>query len=164
AYVRKHNPWVDWQGAPANAIPAAANLPFSSFPVDFSTLPTVSFVVPDQSHDMHDGTVRAADTWLRVHLGKYITWARTHNSLLIVTWDEGNDRFHGPQGNHLPTIFVGPMVRPGRYGEPINHLNVLRTVEAMYSLPPSGAAATAAPIADVFRPAVTAGQPARNGT
>ena len=160
AYARKHNPWVDWQGAPANALPADANRPFSSFPAEFSTLPTVSFVVPDLNHDMHDGTIRAADTWLRINLGPYITWARTHNSLLIVTWDEGDDRLRGPQGNHVPTIFLGPRVRPGRYGEPIDPFNVLRTLEAMYGLPPSGAEATATPITDVFRPALTTGQPA----
>jgi acid phosphatase len=161
AYARKHNPWVDWQGAPADALPADANQPFSSFPADFATLPTVSFVVPDLNHDMHDGTIRAADTWLRVNLGPYITWAQTHNSLLIVTWDEGDDRLRGLQGNHIPTIFVGPLVRPGRYGEPIDHLKVLRTIEAMYGLPPCGAEATDAPIIDVFRPALMASQPAR---
>jgi acid phosphatase len=69
SYFRKHNPWSDWQGAGANGLPAATNQPFTAFPADFTQLPTVAFVVPNQLHDMHDGTVAAADDWLRQNLG-----------------------------------------------------------------------------------------------
>ena len=97
------------------------------------------------------GTLRTnADSWLKTHLDGYVQWAKTHNSLLIVTWDEGDERLRGPQGNHIPTIFVGPMVRPGRYAEPINHLNVLRTIEDADSLPPLGKSADAASIKGVW--------------
>jgi hypothetical protein len=146
-YVARHNPWVDWQGASANAIPPADNLPFSDFPSDFSTLPTVSFVVPDLQHDMHDGTVAAADAWLKDNLDPYVQWAQTHNSLLILTFDEDDSS----QRNQIPTLFVGPMVVPGSYGETIYHFNVLRTIEDMYGLPHAGASATAAPITDVWQ-------------
>jgi phosphatidylinositol-3-phosphatase len=145
-YARKHNPWSDWQGASANAIPAADNMPFTSFPTDFTKLPTVSFVVPNQQNDMHDGSIRTADTWLQTNLDSYVQWAKTHNSLLIVTWDEDDHS----QSNQVPTIFVGPMVQPGQYSERINHFNVLRSIEDMYNLPYSGASATATPITDVW--------------
>src|SRR5947208_2057832 len=59
-YVARHNPWVNWQGSTANGIPAADNLPFTAFPSDFATLPTVSVVVPDLQHDMHDGSIATA--------------------------------------------------------------------------------------------------------
>jgi hypothetical protein len=147
-YAGRHNPWVDWQGASANAIPAADNQPFTNFPSDFSTLPTVSFVVPDLQHDMHDGTIASADTWLKDNLNSYIQWAQTHNSLFILTFDE-DDTGHS---NQITTLFDGPMVVPGSYGETINHFSVLRTVEDMYGLPAAGASATAAPITDVWRP------------
>src|SRR5437879_5503658 len=39
AYRRKHNPWVDWQGV---EVPATVNMPYTSFPANFSTLPTVA--------------------------------------------------------------------------------------------------------------------------
>src|SRR5262249_54285495 len=55
AYFRKHAPWVDWRGAGRNHLPAKVNLPFTAFPGDFENLPTVSFVIPDQLNDMHDG-------------------------------------------------------------------------------------------------------------
>ena len=95
---------------------------------------------------MHDGSVAAGDAWLRTHLDAYARWARTHNSLLIVTFDE-DDR---SASNQIPTLFAGPMVKPGSYGERITHYSVLRTVEDMYGLPCVGAACTASPIADVW--------------
>ncbi len=65
-YERKHNPAVNWQGV---NVPAAANMPFTSFPADFSKLPTVSIVVPNQENDMHNGdepdTIIRGDQWLR---------------------------------------------------------------------------------------------------
>ena len=71
----------------------------------------------------------------------------THNSLLIVTWDEDD----GTVANHIPTIFIGPMVKQGQYGEHITHDNVLATIEAMYGLAPLGNAANVQPIKDVWQ-------------
>ena len=53
-YRRKHNPWANWQGTGTNQIPPIANNIFSNFPTDFTQLPTVSFIVPDQDHDPPD--------------------------------------------------------------------------------------------------------------
>ncbi len=43
--------------------------------------------------------------------------------------------------NGIVTIFAGAHIKPGRYdeGAGITHVNVLRTIEAMYGLPKSGA-------------------------
>ena len=129
AYRRKHNPWSDFVD-----LSPSVNLRFSDFPSDFAELPTVAFVVPDQSHDMHDGSIGEADAWLRENLDPYMQWAETHNSLLILTWDEDDD----DSGNHIPTIFIGPIVKPGAYKVPITHYDVLRTLEDMYGLAPLG--------------------------
>jgi len=137
-YARKHVPWTDFSN-----IPRSVNQPFSRFPAtDYSTLPDVSFVIPDLCHDMHDCSVGTGDAWLRQHLGGYARWAMTHDSLLIVTWDE-DDSFHS---NHIATIFVGQQVRPGRYSRPIDHYNVLRTLEQAYGLPYRGVTAQHYPI------------------
>jgi acid phosphatase len=147
-YTRKHNPWVNWQGAPANAIPATCNLPFTAWPADLDRLPTVAFVVPNLEHDMHDGTIAQGDAWLKAQLDGYIRWAASHNSLLIFTFDEDD----GHEGQRIPTLFVGPMVRPGRYEQRITHYDVLRTIEEFYGLAPSGAAANAATIDFCWQP------------
>jgi len=145
-YVRKHNAWVNWQGASSNAIPPACNLPFSAWPTNLALLPTVSFVVPNLLHDIHDGTLAEADDWLRDHLDAYVQWAQTHNSLLIFTFDE--DDHH--ENQRIPTFFVGPMVRPGQYDRRVTHYEILRTVEECYGLPPSGEAAKTPAISDCW--------------
>lgn len=126
-YRRKHNPWVNFTN-----VAAAANMPITDFPTDFRRLPTVSFVVPDQNNDMHDGTIARADNWLKVHLADYAAWAKAHNSLLIVTWDEDEGILTTP--NRIPTMFVGAGVKPGSYGGRTDHYDVLRTIEEMYGL------------------------------
>ena len=146
-YVRKHNPWVNWQGGRANAVSPAQTQPFTSFPKnDFSLLPTVSMVIPNEQNNMHDGSRVAGDQWLQQNLDGYVQWAMTHNSLFILTWDEDD----GAHGNHIATLFVGPMVIPGQYDQLINHLNVLRTVEDMYGLEYLGNTASAVPIVGIF--------------
>jgi arylsulfatase A-like enzyme len=140
-YARKHNPWSDFAD-----VPPEDNLPFSSFPHDFARLPTVSFVVPNQVNDMHSGTIRQADLWLFDHLRRYERWARRHNSLMVVTWDEGSGG-----ANHIPTVVTGAGVRRGNVGGFANHYDLLRTIEDVYGLPHLGASADAKPLTDVFR-------------
>ncbi|MEV6195088.1 alkaline phosphatase family protein [Streptomyces sp. NPDC051920] len=136
-YVRRHNPWVNFDN-----LPASANRPFTDFPRDFEDLPTVSFVVPDLEHDMHDGSVREGDTWLRDNLGAYADWATTHNSLLVVTWDEDDGK--GP--NHIPTVLVGEHVRPGDNDQPNNQFGLLRMLLDAYDLKPLDHSAEAEPV------------------
>jgi len=146
-YVRTHNPWVDFTN-----VPAARNLTFASFPASYSRLPTVSFVIPNLCNDMHYCARDTGDAWIQRHLGSYASWARSHNSLLIVTWDEdGSTLGLGGDNNRVPTIFYGAHVRPGTYTEHTSHYGVLRTVEDMYGLPHAGASASASPITDVWR-------------
>jgi acid phosphatase len=146
-YARKHNPVVNWRDLPPDI-----NLPFGAFPSDFSRLPTVSIVVPNQLNDMHDGrtpndAIAQGDKWLKENLDSYIKWARSNNSLFILTWDEDDDS----SNNRIATIFLGPMVKPGRYKNHIDHYNVLRTIVEMYGLSPLGASANADPITEVWR-------------
>lgn len=171
-YARKHNPWVNWQGSETNGIPGTLNLPFTSFPDNYDLLPTVSFVIPGQDHDMHNGRdperISRADAWLRDHLDGYIQWAKTHNSLIIITFDEGHatrkslldrvfrffrdgDAGGGNEGNHIFTVFSGEMVKHGRYDQKIDHYSVLRTVEEMYGLPYAGSSAASPAIRNVWK-------------
>ena len=193
-YARKHVPWISFANVPnGNTVDTSSNLRFEDFPThDYRELPTVSFVIPDLEHDMHNlhekpsptcnkGSVCVGDTWLRNNLDDYYQWAKNNNSLLIVTFDEDNGMGYAgltdpayplPPGtdckqvkasfevehpgagvkadprieatpcgmrNGIVTIFAGAYVKPGQYDDPITHVNVLRTIEAMYGLPKSGA-------------------------
>lgn len=144
AYQRKHNPVANWQGT---RLPAGMNLSFAEFPKDFAQLPTVSFVIPDQDNDMHDGDFERADAWLKARIEPYVEWAYQHNSLLILTWDEDDYR----EGNHIVTILAGPMVKAGTSAQRIDHYNVLRTLLDLNSLPALGASRDAAPIKGIWK-------------
>jgi acid phosphatase len=141
-YRRKHNSWVDFSN-----VPAASNLRFSKFPSDFTQLPSVAFVTPDMCSDMHDCSIGTGDTWLKNKLDAYAQWAKTHNSLLIVTFDEDS----GTSVNQIFTTFTGAHVKVGSYSESINHYTVLRTIEASHGLPGIGNAASKSPILDIWQ-------------
>lgn len=182
-YVRIHNPWTYFDNLFVNGNNAAVNKVFNAtnFPnapgTNYSFLPTVSFVVPNLLDDMHgedggtltdDQLVARGDAWLQSNLGAYAQWARTHHSLLLVTWDEGN---YTATTNHIPTIVTGDptLVHAGVSGQSIDHLGVLRTIEQMYGLPLLGGSATADPLATDARgalmpiPALLAGDANNDG-
>lgn len=141
-YFRKHAPWVDFSNLSPNA-----SQPMTAFQKDLSKLPTVSFVIPNVDHDMHNGSIQQADHWLKANLSSYVKWASTHNSLLIITWDE--DDF--TKANHIPLLMVGPMLKPGTSNQSINHYSILRTIETMYGLPLLGFSQKANPINGIWK-------------
>ena len=171
-YARKHNPWVNWQGAVTNGIPETSNLPLRSFPGNYDLLPTVAFVIPNLDHDMHNGDdperIHKGDAWLKERLDGYVKWAKSNNSLLIITFDEGDTRGGNfikrilrffmdkneeddNEHNHIFTLFVGGMVKSGRYDQRIDHYRVLRTLEEIYALPYAGHSADTTAIRDVWK-------------
>jgi len=188
SYQRKHNPVANWMNdinPTANQLPSSVNQPFTAFQAiaassgGFANLPTVSFVVPDQQNDMHDGTIQQADDWLKANIiDTYLPWATTHNSLLIVTWDEDGDN---TASNQIATIFAGAKVKPGNYtetnlnsnnphvgsptdpgiqtptGTAMNHYNVLSTIEDVYGLTHIGGSLNRRPVSDIFTMSIFGG-------
>ncbi|MFI9201427.1 alkaline phosphatase family protein [Streptomyces sp. NPDC053048] len=141
-YRQKHNPWFGFANVPTSTAHT-----FDAFPSDYDTLPTVSFVVPNMCNDMHDCSVRTGDTWLKDNLKGYADWAKTHNSLLLVTFDEDNRL----SGNRIPTVLHGQHVKAGATSNTTyNHYDVLRTLETMYGLPHTGNAANGKDITGIW--------------
>ena len=144
-YVRKHNPSASFLN-----VPDAVNLPFSSFPSsDYASLPTVAFVAPNLDNDMHDGSVAAGDEWLRQRIDGYAQWSKDHNSLLVVTFDEGQGQ-EPVATTPITTILVGARVRRGTFDWPLTHYSLLRMVEDFYGLPPMGEERYAQRIVDIW--------------
>jgi phosphatidylinositol-3-phosphatase len=151
-YARKHIPWISFANIPnTKNAETSSNLQFKQFPKDFNKLPTVSFVIPSLIHDMHDGkppkSSEEGDKWLKENLNSYYQWAKSHNSLLVITFDENSDKTHysgytDPASknhdirNRIPTIIAGAHIKHGSYteGKGVTHVNLLRTIEAMYGL------------------------------
>jgi acid phosphatase len=141
-YARKHAPWTDFAD-----LPATVSQPYTAFPSDLTRLPSVAFVAPDLCDDMHDCPVATGDRWLADQLSGYTTWAQTHHSLLIVTFDEDDS----VGANLIPTIITGQGVAPAQVNDRIDHYTVLRTIEACFGLAPLGAAAARTPLPQVCR-------------
>ena len=139
-YAQKHAPWTHFTN-----VPQQLHRPLSAL-TSFDALPTLTFIVPNVDDDMHDGTIKQGDDWAQRHLAPLLKWAATHDTLVVFTWDEGYDKL-----NSIPTMFVGPMIRAGRYSERIDHYRILRTLEDLYGLAPTGKAATVAPITSIWK-------------
>lgn len=167
-YRRKHNPVVNWINLPGRRLdaaqskyllPVSTNLGFNNTvdtvdhrkyrgfakdadgkPLDYAQLPTVSIVVPNEQDDGHSNSDGAADAWLQKNIKPYADWAMTHNSLLIVTYDEdgSTDESMGEPRetsiDRIATVFYGAGVKKGQYSERIDHLNVLSTILDRYGL------------------------------
>lgn len=156
-YARKHAPWISFAD-----VPPSASRPLTDFPTDFDKLPTVAIVIPNLDNDMHDGVFgvrrKKGDKWLSKNLNSYVQWAKTHNSLLIVTWDEDDKTLWSPKettkppANHIATIIVGEMVKPGVISDrQYTHLSLLRTLQEMYGLSPLAGTQSAAAITDIWK-------------
>jgi len=164
-FARKHCPWLDFSN-----VPASSTMDFTKFPQDaagFATLPAVSFVIPNLENDMHNGVsiaaeVKRGDDWLKANLQAYATWAMSHNSLLVVTWDEDSSRHYTihcpaviattPPANRIPTIVVGQPVRAGATSQKTyTHQDLLRTILDMEAIAPFGGATSATDITDIWQ-------------
>jgi len=150
-YARKHNSWSDWQGNGTNQLPTTTNLPFTYFPTNYDSLPTVAFVVPNEMDNMHTPSSSAGitpgDSWFHNHMDGYIQWAKTNNSMLLFTYDESSSS----TVQHILVFFIGQGVKGGSYSETIGFDDLLRTIEAMYSLPYCAGSSTAKTIIDVWK-------------
>ena len=123
-YVRRHNPWVNWQQVgsgphPANTLPPTTNLPFSLFPTDYATCRRCPSS-PNLLNDMHDGSIAQGDAWLAANLNGYPVGQDAH--CLLVTFDEDE----APPPIKSNTV-VRSRVRPGvTTNQFISQLHLLR--------------------------------------
>jgi hypothetical protein len=116
---------------------AAHVVPLSQLDQDLeaaSSLPNYVFITPDMCSDTHDCPIQTGDDWLSQQAGRILTSPAftTQNSLLVVTWDEGNG-----ENNQVVAVFAGPAAKKGytsntRY----SHYSLLHTIEAVWGLEP----------------------------
>ncbi len=162
-YTRSYNAAAMFTDAGTGKTNADVNKTFDSFKSlagmvnTYANLPTVSFIIPNNLNNTHGSNESApyatdpsvydllrqnADTWLQQNVDAYVQWARTHNSLLIITGDEG-DRAHNFAGG-VTTIVTGDprLFVPGTDATSVNHYNLLRTLEDVYGVAPLGNSAS----------------------
>jgi phosphatidylinositol-3-phosphatase len=141
-YDRNHNPWVEFKN-----VPSTDNLVYDGFP---SEVASFVWITPNLCHDTHDCPVKDGDTWLSQNIPPIIAWDQKHDGLLILTWDEAAPDKSGK--NHIPTVLVGPMIRPGVDDtQDVDHYSVLRTIETILGVPCIAHDCHASPITGIWR-------------
>ena len=128
-YVEKHNPTTVF----AN-VPGSANKRFADFPTDYNQLENVVCISPNIVNDMHSGSIKQADNWLKKHLALLVNWCTTHNSVFVIYFDESELN----EDNRIPVIAVGqPVKTVWQDGTRYDHFSWTKTISAMFSAPDS---------------------------
>ena len=156
AYVDRHNP-AKWYSDIINS-PALQQhmVPFTQFAADLAAnqLPAYSIIIPDVTHDAHDGTLAQADSWLQSSVAPMLNqpyFQAGGDGLMIVTFDEC-DAAIGACNEQVYTAVIGPRVKPHfQSALPYRHENTLRTIlDALGVAAYPGASATATDMSDFF--------------
>lgn len=150
-YASKHNGFLNFKSVQSNPAEMAKTVPVEQLTTDLAqnTVPTFSFIVPDQCHDMHgtsacpDSTtnVRVADDYAGQLVNQIMSstaWQQGQNAI-VLTFDEGTNADGccdaNPGGGQIYTSVItnhGP--RGLKYPTPINHYSILAAIQRMYRL------------------------------
>jgi len=149
-YVKHHNPFAYFSDVRNSNNERLHLVPFSQFSKDLANgqLPNFSFVVPNQLHNAHDGSLASADYWLKTRIAPLLSNAAFQNSgILVILFDESfrSDTAHG--GGRVAMLVIGPLVKSGvRVGEFYQHQStlkmVLQALRADYGLHAASSTAT----------------------
>jgi len=153
-YVKRHNPLAYFSDV-ANSSEKYKLVPFSRFSRDLANhaLPEYSFIVPNLLHDAHDGSLSAADSWLKTNIAPLIASATFQkDGILIIVFDESVDSDVQHGGGKVVSVVIGPKIKPGYRSTVLyQHQNTLKTLMkalGVSSFP--GAAGAAASMGDFF--------------
>jgi hypothetical protein len=115
------------------------------YDVPFGPRPNLSarftFITPNLTNDMHDGTIGDGDRFLQGYLPALMATSqyRARDTVIFITWDENE----GSGGNQVPCIVISPFTHRVTDRTRYTHYSLLRTTEALLGLPFLGNARSA---------------------
>jgi hypothetical protein len=123
-------------------------------------LPAFSFVTPNLSDDMHNGTTGQGDKWLADNLPTIFNSSeyRSGTAVVFLTWDEGEGGTSNAcasnttdVGCHVATIVISPSTVPRTAsGALFNHYSLLGTAEELLGRPWLGVASSVPTMTSAF--------------
>lgn len=157
AYVVKHNPWPYFSAGRSRCrrydVPAGTpSRGQLSRDIARGRLPNVGLVVPNVNHDAHDGSLAAADHWLKLWVPRIL---RTHSFTsgrlaVVVTADESDTGRRGH--NEVLTVVMHASSRRGRVvTRRLNHYSLSRLYSQVIGAAPLGHARSAADMSGPFQ-------------
>jgi phosphatidylinositol-3-phosphatase len=133
-YAPKHNPWV-YFGAERAAC-QKYDVAATGFLADAkaNALPNAGMLVPNQADDAHNGTLAAADNWLKARLPTVLASSDFTSGKLtvVVTFDE-DDRGAGNQV--LTVVLNAGMTKHGAVSTPLTHYSLTGYVDHVLGTP-----------------------------
>jgi hypothetical protein len=135
-YAVRHNPETYYANLGREC--TRDDVPFGARP-DLSA--RFTFVTPNLSNDMHDGSIGDGDRFLQSYVPALMATPqyRSRNTVIFITWDENE----GASGNRVPSVVISPFTHGVRDATPYTHYSLLRTTEALLGLPLLGHARSA---------------------
>jgi acid phosphatase len=152
-YRVKHNPWayfLDERTACLVGDVPTGSLTSGPLLADITngTLPNVGMITPDLTHDAHDGTLAAADTWFKGWMQKIFAgpdW-RSGNLVVILTADESD----GGSANTVLTVVIHQSQSHNVVTTALTHYSLTRFCEDVVGGAYLGGAATAPSMTSAF--------------
>ena len=163
-YLKHHDPFVYLSDVLNSGTMASNVVPLSQFSADLGAgaLPNFSFIVPDAENDAHscpgnasacpdhDKLVRA-DNWLKNNIDPLINSPAFSNSVLVITWDEGDTTDTANGGGQVATVLAGAHVKTGfRSVTFYQHESTLRLVMDLLQVNDQPGASASAPTMGEF--------------
>jgi phosphatidylinositol-3-phosphatase len=152
-YAQRHDPFIYFDNIRQDqSLCQQSVVPLTQLTTDLAnnTLPSFSFIVPNVCNDAHDCGLDTADAWLGTNITPILQAPEFSNSLLVLTWDEGQGNHSccglGNQaGGRVATVLISPLVKKGfQDATPYSHYSLLKTIEAAWGLPELGFSANPA--------------------
>ncbi|HJX82801.1 MAG TPA: alkaline phosphatase family protein, partial [Candidatus Angelobacter sp.] len=129
-YDPHHNP-AKWYSDVINSTAFQQHMvPFTQFSTDLanSQMPKYALIIPDDSHNAHDGTPQAADQWLQANVGPLLNqpfFQPGGDGVLIITFDNQDDDGSG----QVYWTIIGPKVKRGYVSKTfLQHQDTLLTI------------------------------------
>ncbi len=148
SYVRHHNPFVYFRSVTSKARQRRHLRNLRALPRSLRNPPALTYVVPNNAHNMHDGSIRAGDRWLSAWVSRVMrSRGYRHHGVIIIIWDEGHNDSSGCclphiHGGRIPLFIISRHARlHHRLTRPSTTYSLLRTLEAGFGVPHLGLAA-----------------------
>lgn len=165
-YIKHHDPMVYFDSVLGSSAQIANVVPFTQLAVDLAaaSFPNFALIVPNVENDGHNcpggastcadsDKLAAADAWLQNNVGPLIGNSSLGNSVLIITFDEGNAADLANGGGQIATVFVGQQVKTGFVSMTLyQHQNTLRLILDLLNVSDHpGTSAQAATMGEFFQ-------------
>ncbi len=161
-YDVNHNPWAYYTDARNKAECAAEDVP-SGTPgrgalaadITAGALPTVGLLKPDLANDTTNGSLAAADHWLRSWIPVIQSgpdW-KAGRLAIVVTFDESDQ---GAGGENVPFVLIAPGLHGVVVTTALNHYALTRFLDEVAGVALLGNASTEPDIAPLFGVRLTA--------